>query len=211
MTMKTVVLNAGSSSQKSKLYELAEALPEQPPRPLWEADADWAEHPGETDLKVRTVHGETVAETLPTDSRRAVIKHLLNTLVSGKTQVLSQLTEIDIVGHRVVHGGQEYREATMITPTVKGVIKRLAEFAPLHNPVNLEGIEAVEHILPHVPQVAVFDTSFHSELPRQRPYILGPTSGSSAVFVVMAFTGSAITTAQSVRLNCLEEIWNRRD
>lgn len=54
--------------------------------------------------------------------------------------MLSQLTEIDIVGHRVVHGGQEYREATVITPTVKGVIKRLAEFAPLHNPVNLEGM-----------------------------------------------------------------------
>ena len=63
--MKIVVLNAGSSSQKSKLYELAEELPEQPPMPLWEAKADWAEHPGETDLKVRTVHGETVAQTLP--------------------------------------------------------------------------------------------------------------------------------------------------
>ena len=107
--MKIVVLNAGSSSQKSKLYELAEELPEQPPRPLWEATADWAEHRGETDLKVTTVHGETVAEKLPTDSRREVIEYVLNTLVGGKTQVLSQLTEIDIVGHRVVHGGQEYR------------------------------------------------------------------------------------------------------
>src|SRR3989440_4082346 len=163
--MKIVMLNAGSSSLKSKLYELAEELPEQPPRPLWEAKADWAEHRGETNLKVTTVHGETVAQTLPTDPRRAVIEHLLNTLVGGKTQVLSQLTEIDSVGHRVVHGGQEYREATVITPTVKGVIKRLAEFAPLHNPVNLEGIEAIERMLPHVPQVAVFDTSFHSELP----------------------------------------------
>ena len=163
--MKIVVLNAGSSSQKSKLYELADELPEQPPVPLWEANADWAEHPGETDLKVTTVHGGTVAETLPTDSRRAVIKHLLNTLVSGKTQVLSRLTQIDVVGHRVVHGGQEYREATVITPTVKGVIKRLAQFAPLHNPINLEGVGAVERMLPHVPQVAVFDTSFHSELP----------------------------------------------
>src|SRR6266516_1233660 len=163
--MKIVVLNAGSSSQKSKLYELAEELPEKPPRPLWEAKADWAEHCGEADLKATTVHGETVAEKLPTDSRQEVIEHLLNALVGGKTQVLSQLTEIDIVGHRVVHGGQEYREATVITPTVKGVIKRLAEFAPLHNPVNLEGIEAIERMLPPVPQVAVVDTSFHSELP----------------------------------------------
>jgi len=96
--VKIIVLNAGSSSQKSKLYELAEELPEQPPRPLWEATADWAEHRGETDPKVTTVHGETVAEKLPTDSRRAVIEHLLNTLAGGKTQVLSQLTEIDIVG-----------------------------------------------------------------------------------------------------------------
>ncbi len=172
--MKIVVLNAGSSSQKSKLYELAEELPEQPPRPLWEATADWAEHGGETDLKVTTVHGETVVEKLPTDSRREVIEYVLNTLVGGKTQVLSQLTEIDIVGHRVVHGGQEYREATVITPIVKGVIKRLAEFAPLHNPVNLEGIEAVERMLPHVPQVAVFDTSFHSELPLAAAVYPGP-------------------------------------
>ncbi len=172
--MKIVVLNVGSSSQKSKLYELAEELPEQPPRPLWEATADWAEHCGEADLKVTTVHGETVAEKLPTDSRQEVIEHLLNALVGGKTQVLSQLTEIDIVGHRVVHGGQEYREATVITPTVKGVIKRLAKFAPLHDPVNLEGIEAVERILPHVPQVAVFDTSFHSELPPAAAIYPGP-------------------------------------
>jgi acetate kinase len=209
MTMKIVVLNAGSSSQKSKLYELAEELPEQPPRPLWEATADWAEHRGETDLKVTTVHGETVAEILPTDSRREVIEHLLNRLVGGKTQVLSQLTQIDIVGHRVVHGGQEYREATVITPTVKDVIKRLAEFAPLHNPVNLEGIEVVERMLPHVPQVAVFDTSRSiASYPWHPLCILGPMSGSSAVFVAMAFTVSAINTAHSVRLNSLAEIWN---
>jgi acetate kinase len=172
--VKIVVLNAGSSSQKCKLYELAEELPEYPPRPLWEAQADWAKHQGETNLKVTTAHGETVTEKLPTDSRREVIEHLLKTLVNGKTQVLSQLTEIDIIGHRVVHGGQEYREATLITPTVKGVIKRLAEFAPLHNPVNLEGIEAIERILPRVPQVAVFDTSFHSELPLAAAVYPGP-------------------------------------
>ncbi len=82
--MKIVMFNAGSSSLKSKLYELAEELPEQPPRPLWEAKADWAEHRGETNLKVTTVHGETVAETLPTDSRREVIEHLLvNSLKGG--------------------------------------------------------------------------------------------------------------------------------
>ena len=63
---------------------------------------------------------------------------------------------------------------TMITPIVKGVIKCLAEFAPLHNPVNLEGIEAVERMLPHVPQVAVFDTSFHSELPPAAAVYPGP-------------------------------------
>jgi acetate kinase len=69
------------------------------------------------------------------------------------------------VGHRVVHGGQEYREATLITPEVKAAIRRLFVLAPAHNPANLEGIEAVEQVLPNVPQVAVFDTAFHANIP----------------------------------------------
>ena len=171
--MKILVLNAGSSSQKSRLYEKDE-LPDLPVAPLWEADADSSERPGVTRLKITTAQGQTLEEELQTDSRQDVITHLLDTLWSGKTQVLVHPSEIDIVGHRVVHGGQEFRKSTSITPAVKDAIKRLSAYAPLHNPINLEGIEAVERILPHVPQVAVFDTAFHSQLPMAALVYPGP-------------------------------------
>ncbi|HCF85780.1 MAG TPA: acetate kinase, partial [Ktedonobacter sp.] len=172
--MKVLVLNAGSSSQKIRLYELGNSLPDLAQAPLWEADADWSEQQGETQCKISTSTGQSLAEKLPSTARQEVITHLLKTLWSGKTRVINQPAEIDIVGHRVVHGGQEYRESTRITPEVKEAIIRLSSFAPLHNPLNLEGIEAVERILPHVPQVAVFDTAFHSQLPLEAVVYPGP-------------------------------------
>lgn len=172
--MKILVLNAGSSSQKSRLYELGDGFPDQPQEPLWEADADWSEHQGETRCKITTSTGESLEENLPTTSRHEVVASLLKTLWSGKTRVIADVSEIVVVGHRVVHGGQEYRESTRITPAVKDAIKRLSSFAPLHNPLNLEGIEAIEHILPRVPQVAVFDTAFHRHLPLEAIVYPGP-------------------------------------
>jgi len=172
--MKILVLNVGSSSQKCRLYEMGDSLPEQPQAPLWEANADWSEHQGETHCKITTSTGQSLEEKLPTTSRQDVLAHLLKTLWSGKTQVIAQASEIDIVGHRVVHGGQEYRESTKITPAVKDAIKRLSLIDPLHNPLNLEDIEAIEQILPRVPQVAVFDTAFHSQLPMEAVVYPGP-------------------------------------
>src|SRR5437764_13047290 len=172
--MKILVLNAGSSSQKSRLYELKDPLPDLPIAPLWEGYADSTEHSGVTEVKITTAQGQTLEEELQADSRQDVVAHLLNTLWSGTTQVIAQPTDIDIVGHRVVHGGQEYREPTIITPPVKATIQRLAIFAPAHNPTNLEGIEAIERILPSVPQVAVFDTAFHSQLPLTTSVYPGP-------------------------------------
>jgi acetate kinase len=172
--MRILVLNAGSSSQKSRLYELGESVPDLPQEPLWEADADWSEQQGETHCKITTSTGQSLEVRLPTTARHEIITHLLETLWSGKTAVISQPSEIDIVGHRIVHGGQEFRESVEITPNVKEAIQRLSAFAPLHNPLNLEGIEAVEHVLPHVPQVAVFDTAFHSQLPLEAVVYPGP-------------------------------------
>ena len=163
--MKILVLNAGSSSEKSRLYELGDSLPDSASPPLWEADADWGRNQGITTLKVQNSAGASLEEKLQTDSRPEVITHMLQTLWSGRTQVISQPSEIDIVGHRVVHGGQEFEQSTRVTPQVKDAIARLAEIAPQHNPANLEGIEVIEHILPSVSQVAVFDTAFHSQMP----------------------------------------------
>ncbi|MEG4403482.1 acetate kinase [Microcoleus sp. MON2_D5] len=163
--MKILVLNAGSSSQKSCLYELNDRLPDRPPQPLWEAQIDWNHREGVAQLKVETASGTALEEDFASDSREAAISRMLETLWQGKTQVINSLKEIDIVGHRVVHGGQDYQQSTLISPDVKEAIARLSVFAPVHNPANLEGIEALEKILPNVPQVAVFDTAFHAQLP----------------------------------------------
>ena len=162
--MKILVLNAGSSSQKSCLYHIDNSLPDSPPEPVWSAKVDWTRHQGMAEIKIQTGQ-EVLEEELPSKSRPEVISHMLDTLSKGKTQVIADLAEIDIVGHRVVHGGEEYRQATVITSEVRDAIIHLSAFAPAHNPANLEGIEAIEQILPDVPQIAVFDTAFHSNLP----------------------------------------------
>ncbi|HXL37949.1 MAG TPA: acetate kinase [Ktedonobacteraceae bacterium] len=174
--MKILVLNAGSSSQKSRLYEIADtdALPELAPSPLWQADADWTHHRGTTEIKISTASGARLEENLDTDVRSEVIGYILKTLWSGKTQVLSQASDIQIVGHRVVHGGNKFEQSTVVTPEVKATISRMSVLAPLHNPANLEGIEVVERILPAVPQVAVFDTAFHRHMPLPAMIYPGP-------------------------------------
>ncbi len=167
--MKILVLNAGSSSQKSCLYDVAaDTLPASQPAPLWEAETDGAQ------LKVTTSTGEKIEETLPDASSGAALSHLLQTLWTGPTQVIHRADEIDIVGHRVVHGGREYRVPTRITNAVKAAIHRLAPLAPSHNPAALAGIEAVEQLMGDIPQIAVFDTAFHSNLPDEAAIYPGP-------------------------------------
>lgn len=164
--MKILVLNAGSSSQKTSLYEVKDRhLPQEPQKPIWSGQIDWNHHQGEAEMKVKTARGEQLEQTFQADSRTFVMSEMFKTLSSGSTQVISDNKEIDIVGHRVVHGGNEYQQSTFINSEVKAAIKRLSIFAPVHNPVNLEGIETTGQILANVPQVAVFDTAFHSTLP----------------------------------------------
>ena len=165
--MRVLVFNAGSSSQKSQLYDVNEPLPEQAPTPLWEGTADWTKSRQAGNLNIRTAHGAKREEELRTDSRIDVVQQMLPTLWDGPTKVIDKPSDIAIVGHRVVHGGHTLRESTIVTPQVKDTIRQLAEFAPLHNPANLAGIEAAEHALGNVPQVAVFDTAFHAQLPRE--------------------------------------------
>jgi len=156
--MKILVLNSGSSSQKSCLFEVGDALPASQPTPLWEADAD-----GDT-LRVSTATGAKLEEKRPADSPDAT-EHLLRSLWNGPTRVVGSSSEIDIVGHRVVHGGREFRQPTRIDAAVKAAIEKLSPLAPSHNPVALAGIEAVERLFGDVPQIAVFDTAFHADLP----------------------------------------------
>jgi acetate kinase len=163
--MKILVLNAGSSTQKSCLYDLAEdSLPSHPPSAIWKADIDWYSTPESGLLKVKA-KGFTQEILVSPHHRSLGIATLLNSLVEGETKVLEHLAEISIVGHRVVHGGIEYAKATPITPAVKETIKRLIPLAPNHNPAHVEGIEVIEQILGNIPQIAVFDTAFHRSIP----------------------------------------------
>lgn len=162
--MNILVLNAGSSSQKTCLYDIPDPIPTQPPAPLWEGSIDWTHQQGVAELQVKTAEAEHT-EAIPFETRPPVIKHLLSMLWSGSTQVIASPADIDGVGHRVVHGGREYHTSTRITPAVKQRIAELVELAPVHNPANLEGIEAIDQSLGSVPQVAVFDTAFHAQMP----------------------------------------------
>lgn len=172
--MRVLVLNSGSSSQKSCLYELAGGLPDDPPVPRWEARIEWTALGDHAGLTVHRDGSLALQERVVIGSRAQAIAHLLGTLWSGPAEVLAAPSEIDAVGHRIVHGGVEYCEPTLITPEVKAAIRRMAEFAPLHNCAELAGIETVERMLGNVPQVAVFDTAFHRHLPAEAEVYPGP-------------------------------------
>ncbi|MEL6439971.1 MAG: acetate kinase [Cyanobacteria bacterium J06621_8] len=159
--MKILVLNAGSSSQKSCLYELGKSIPDQPLKPLWEADIDWRS----PQQGILTVESKDLKAEIELTNRNTALKTLLDSLTKGKTQVLSSLEEIDVVGHRVVHGGAKYSQPVLIDADVKNAIASLIPLALSHNPANLSGIKTIESLLPNVPQVAVFDTAFHTTMP----------------------------------------------
>lgn len=175
--MKVLVLNAGSSSQKCVLYEIdssAQALPVRPPAPLWDSSITWRAGEATATLTARTNSGASLEQDIPAGSRATVIESMLRTLWDGPVRVLGSAAEIDVVGHRVVHGGRDFHEAVRVTLEVKTAIGRLAEFAPQHNPANLQGIEVCEQLLGDVAQVAVFDTAFHAHLPLAAVVYPGP-------------------------------------
>ncbi|MDJ0773622.1 MAG: acetate kinase [Mastigocoleus sp. MO_167.B18] len=172
--MKILVLNVGSSSQKSCLYEVSrESIPTKAPQPLWKANVDWTHHPGVAEIEIKTFEN-TLHKEISTDSQSEVISYLLGTLTSDPTRVINELSEIDVVGHRVVHGGMDYRKSVVITQEIKQAIARLRALAPAHNPGNLLGIESMEKCLGDVKQIAVFDTAFHSNLPDAAAIYPGP-------------------------------------
>lgn len=167
--MKILVLNAGSSSQKSCLYEIQGDIPENPPKPMWSAQVEW--RPELAKIKITTATTELQQDISASHSE--IIAHLLNSLHQGATKVINNLSEIDIVGHRVVHGGKEYQSSVVITQEVIDTIQQLATLAPAHNPVNLKGIEAIQEHLGDIKQVAVFDTAFHSHIPDEKAIFPG--------------------------------------
>jgi acetate kinase len=171
--MKILVLNAGSSSHKSCLFDLSQRAEGAAPHSLWRAALDWTHQQDKVELSASGA-GESIQQVLPVADKAAGLEAMVKTLVDGPTQVLESLSAIDAVGHRVVHGGREYIDSVRIDDQVKAAIQRLIPLAPAHNPANLQGIEALEGILGNVPQVAVFDTAFHARMPEAAATYPGP-------------------------------------
>jgi len=170
--MKILVLNSGSSSQKSCMYDVGKTLPAHPPAPTWEGKIEWnGDH---ADIQAQNLQRAQMKDRVKAASRADAIERLLDTLWSGSLRVLSAPSEIDVVGHRVVHGGKNFDKATAITPEVKSAIASMSAFAPLHNRAELQAIEIIEKRIGPVFQVAAFDTGFHSRLPEPAAVYPGP-------------------------------------
>lgn len=158
--MKVLVINAGSSSLKYQLLDtqteavLAKGL---------------AERIGIEGSKVsyKPEGGEKITREMDLPTHAEAISVVLSLLTDPEVGAIRSMEEIDAVGHRVVHGGEKFADSALITPEVKAAIRECIPLAPLHNPANLTGIEACEKAIPHVPQVAVFDTAFHQTMPKQ--------------------------------------------
>ncbi len=164
--MKIIVLNGGSSSFKSSLFDVTGNEGSAAPQPLWEARVDWEHHPGTAEIQIKS-GSESSVHSVP-------VKAPLDSL-DPLMQMLPHRDEIRIAGHRVVHGGRAFRESRRITPDVLQGIAQMASFAPEHNRLELEAIECMERILgPDAVQVAVFDTAFHATLPQAAYVYPGP-------------------------------------
>jgi acetate kinase len=170
--MNVLVLNSGSSSQKSCLYQIGDALPIDPPACAWEGKIEWAADKAEYSIK--NSRGASRKEQIKADSRAEAVERLLESLWAGETAAVSSPSDIDVVGHRVVHGGPDLFEPAVVTAKVKSAIKSVSIFAPLHNRAELEGMEIVANLLDDVPQVAVFDTGFHRTMPPSAATYPGP-------------------------------------
>ena len=157
--MKKLVLNCGSSSVKYKLIELSGN--EQ--NILAEGGVEKVGLP-DSFLKFK-YNGEKVTINASMPNHNVAIRIILDNLTSEKYGCIKNLDEIEAVGHRLVHGGEKFNSSVLINDEVIAKVKECYDLAPLHNPVNIAGVDAISEILPDVPQVGVFDTAFHQTMP----------------------------------------------
>lgn len=116
--------------------------------------------------------GEKEVAVSPMPTHTQAIKLVLDALTSEKSGVIKDLSEVGAVGHRVVHGGEDFTSSTLLTDEAMKAIEACNDLAPLHNPANLIGIRACQELMPNVPMVAVFDTAFHQTMP-EKAYLYG--------------------------------------
>lgn len=154
MSHKIMAINAGSSSLKFQLLAMPEG------EVLCQG---LIERIGLADARLTmSASAEKWQETLPVADHQEAVTLLLEKLLSYR--IINSLQEIEGTGHRVAHGGESFKDSVLVTEETLAEIERLSELAPLHNPVNLSGINVFRHLLPGVPAVAVFDTAFHQTL-----------------------------------------------
>ena len=156
--MKALVLNCGSSSIKYKLF-----------------DMDHKEVIAQGGIEKIGLQGSFLKLTLPNGEKKVLEKDIpehtvgaefiLDTLISPEYGAIKSLNEINAVGHRMVHGGEKFSESVLLTQEVLDAFTACNDLAPLHNPANLKGVNAISAILPNVPQIGVFDTAFHQTMP----------------------------------------------
>ena len=157
--MKVLVLNGGSSSFKCWFADLPPGpLPDDPMPPLWTARADWSHHSGIAEVRFTKADGAPVDREWKAETHASVLDPVLKA-------ALEEHSSVDIVGHRIVHGGAKYRDPAALTGDVRTAIARQAEFAPSHNRFELEAVQAVDRVFgSSVAQIGVFDTGFHATL-----------------------------------------------
>ena len=156
--MKILVLNCGSSSIKYKLFDMTTK------EILAQGGIEKIGLVGSF-LKLTLPNGEKKILEKDIPEHTAGIEFILNTLVSPEYGAIKSLEEINAVGHRMVHGGERFSESVKLDKEVLDAFAACNDLAPLHNPANLKGVNAVSAILPNIPQVGVFDTAFHQTMP----------------------------------------------
>lgn len=156
--MKILVLNSGSSSVKYKLIDTGSetVLAEGGAEKIGLADGF---------LKYRRADGSKAIIELGLTDHQGAIKAILNLLTDPVEGCIKSFSEIDAVGHRLVHGAEKFTKSVVIDDEVKKMVRECYDLAPLHNPANMIGVEAITSLMPEVPQVGVFDTAFHQTMP----------------------------------------------
>ena len=155
--MKILVLNCGSSSIKYALYNMDDKSV---------ITSGGIEKIGLPDSFITVkLNGEKHKMERPIAEHTAGVQWIFEVLTTGDYAVLKNLEELDAVGHRMVHGGEKFNKSVRLTPDVMEAFAACNDLAPLHNPANIKGVNAVSALLPNIPQVGVFDTAFHQTMP----------------------------------------------
>ena len=162
--MNVLVINCGSSSLKYQLINSeSEAV-------LAKGLCERIGIDGRLTYQKAGLDKEITEAAMPT--HKEAIQMVLDALVNDKTGAIKALSEIDAVGHRIVHGGEKFASSVVITEEVIKAVEECNDLAPLHNPANIIGIHACQALMPDVPMVGVFDTAFHQTMPA-KAYLYG--------------------------------------